>query len=449
MIIQISKIKIGKRFRKDLGDIDGLAQSMQDVGLLHPIVLDEKDHSLIAGHRRFAAAVKLEWDEIECTKISIDEPKMAQIQENTNRKDFTASEIADIAEYVESHKKAGRPKKGSDSAPFPKGKTDDIVASITKVSHDTVSKIKKIKQAAKENPEKYGKYMEKVDRDRMSIDTAYKLVTQRERSLPKAKLPNGKYDVFLCDIPEKWGRGATTRGAADNHYSTMTPEELVAGIFDGHDIRKIMAKDAVMFFWISTSFQYFEIKVDYSVAMAGFNAGDHHIEIPTPTYKAILDSWGYGRVASEFVWPKDKIGMGSYNRSQHEKCLLAYRGKMPMPAELFPSLIKAPRLEHSRKPEIHDMVEKMFPGRKYCELFPRNVKPRKGWAYFGNESGLQVPEPKKAKENLQEKCKCNHTKILHNTDHKTGENNTGSCVYSMTCRCKKFTTKKSRKVIKA
>jgi ParB family chromosome partitioning protein len=51
----IADIVIGRRHRKDMGDINGLARSMREVGLLHlPVVTS--DGILIAGERRLAAA---------------------------------------------------------------------------------------------------------------------------------------------------------------------------------------------------------------------------------------------------------------------------------------------------------------------------------------------------------------------------------------------------------
>ena len=50
------------------------------------------------------------------------------------------------------------------------------------------------------------------------------------------------------------------------------------------------------------------------------------------------------------------------------------------------SVIKAPREEHSKKPEsVYKVLEKMYPAFKsnFCELFAR--KPRKGWSSWGNE----------------------------------------------------------------
>jgi hypothetical protein len=48
----LADIKVGERFRKDMGDIDGLAAKLKEVGaLLHPIVV-RSDGTLIAGERR-------------------------------------------------------------------------------------------------------------------------------------------------------------------------------------------------------------------------------------------------------------------------------------------------------------------------------------------------------------------------------------------------------------
>jgi hypothetical protein len=59
----ISRIKIGNRCRRELGDIDELARSIAGVGLLHPIPV-RPDGLLIAGQRRLAACKKLGWHSV-------------------------------------------------------------------------------------------------------------------------------------------------------------------------------------------------------------------------------------------------------------------------------------------------------------------------------------------------------------------------------------------------
>jgi ParB family transcriptional regulator, chromosome partitioning protein len=62
-MMRIADIKVGERYRRDHGDIAGLAQSIAAIGLLHPITIDA-DGNLLAGARRLAACKHLGWSEI-------------------------------------------------------------------------------------------------------------------------------------------------------------------------------------------------------------------------------------------------------------------------------------------------------------------------------------------------------------------------------------------------
>jgi ParB family transcriptional regulator, chromosome partitioning protein len=59
--IPIAAIRVGKRHRKDLGNIRPLARSIQEIGLLHPVVI-RPDGVLIAGERRLGAVKLLGWN---------------------------------------------------------------------------------------------------------------------------------------------------------------------------------------------------------------------------------------------------------------------------------------------------------------------------------------------------------------------------------------------------
>jgi N6-adenosine-specific RNA methylase IME4 len=51
----------------------------------------------------------------------------------------------------------------------------------------------------------------------------------------------------------------------------------------------------------------------------------------------------------------------------------------PSPANRPPSVIHAPRREHSRKPdEAYELIERMYPALPKIELFARQARP--GWA---------------------------------------------------------------------
>src|SRR4051812_5308752 len=89
--ISIKDVIKGNRFRKDLGDIDSLAQSIDEIGLLHPIVINE-NNELVAGQRRLEACKKLGYTRIACRVLNISDIIKGEFQENCARKDFTFSE---------------------------------------------------------------------------------------------------------------------------------------------------------------------------------------------------------------------------------------------------------------------------------------------------------------------------------------------------------------------
>jgi ParB family chromosome partitioning protein len=104
MKIELSKINVSDRLREDLGDIDTLAQSLNELGLIEPIVLNQ-DNILIAGGRRLAAAKLLAWKEIDYVLLStLDEShrKELELEENIRRKDMDWKE--QVCAVAEIHK---------------------------------------------------------------------------------------------------------------------------------------------------------------------------------------------------------------------------------------------------------------------------------------------------------------------------------------------------------
>src|SRR5262245_1711653 len=78
---RIADITVGERFRRDLGDIAGLAASMAEPGLLHPIVITP-DGRLIAGERRLRAAELLGWNEIPVRVVDLEAVVLGEYAEN-------------------------------------------------------------------------------------------------------------------------------------------------------------------------------------------------------------------------------------------------------------------------------------------------------------------------------------------------------------------------------
>lgn len=95
MLVPIDQIKIKKRVRKDLGNLDDLKDSLRTYGLLNPITINRK-YQLIAGERRLTAAKAIGWTSINANIVDniseIDELEM-EIEENNQRKEFTEQEL--------------------------------------------------------------------------------------------------------------------------------------------------------------------------------------------------------------------------------------------------------------------------------------------------------------------------------------------------------------------
>ena len=102
--IKISTIEIGKRFRTEPGDIESLAQSIENEGLINPITIDS-DHNLLAGFRRLSACIMLKWAKIPATIYSIEseyEHRIVELIENIQRKDMTWVEQAALVKRINS-----------------------------------------------------------------------------------------------------------------------------------------------------------------------------------------------------------------------------------------------------------------------------------------------------------------------------------------------------------
>lgn len=105
--ISISGIQIGERYRRDLGDIDGLAKSISDDGLLQPIGITP-DNRLVFGYRRLVACRDhLDMEEIPVVIIDIENLTHAEWVENTIRKDLTHSEMVAITDALRSFSRGG------------------------------------------------------------------------------------------------------------------------------------------------------------------------------------------------------------------------------------------------------------------------------------------------------------------------------------------------------
>ena len=69
MKVNIEDVKVSKRIRQDETDVTMLKESIREIGLLNPIIINE-ENELLAGFRRLEACKQLGWKEIETRMIN-------------------------------------------------------------------------------------------------------------------------------------------------------------------------------------------------------------------------------------------------------------------------------------------------------------------------------------------------------------------------------------------
>lgn len=161
MILKINDVKIGQRVRDEYGDMEALAESIKEHGLLHPIVVDS-DYNLIAGCRRLLACERIGKKEIEAKvleNISEKQLRVLELEENIRRKDLTELEksknLVELAEIKEQELEEQRVRKNwAESAHLnnPNKVGDRKIATEIGVSRETLRDAKQHIKAIEEFP---------------------------------------------------------------------------------------------------------------------------------------------------------------------------------------------------------------------------------------------------------------------------------------------------------
>lgn len=173
-----------------------------------------------------------------------------------------------------------------------------------------------------------------------------------------------KFGTIYADPPWPY-RNRTSRGAAENHYPTMTMDKILK-----EPVAKMADLQSHLHLWCPVAFLKEGLEV--------------------------LEAWGFA-YKSHFVWCKPEFGVGNYWRvshelllfgskgldEAHELLLFGQRGSEPFHAHGERSWGTFSRLSHSEKPEeVRVMIERVSPG-PYLELYGRQK--RTGWTVYGNQ----------------------------------------------------------------
>jgi len=228
---------------------------------------------------------------------------------------------------------------------------------VSGIGHNTIHKIKSIQEKASKVTK------EKLLKGKISVNRAYeevKRIDLQEKYIAESKSPkklSGKFRILYSDNPWKYGSHngrARTRTVADDHYSTMSIEELCE-----LPVESIAEKNAVLFMWVTSPF----LEESFQV----------------------INAWGF-KYKSSFVWHKNNHVIGNYNSVRHEFLLICTRGSCtPDNNKLIESVQFVKRSgKHSEKPEeFRKIIDSLYTYGKRIELFGR--KKAKGWEVWGNQ----------------------------------------------------------------
>jgi N6-adenosine-specific RNA methylase IME4 len=170
------------------------------------------------------------------------------------------------------------------------------------------------------------------------------------RSIEALDPATGEFAVIVIDPPWPYtSRTTDVTHQARLPYPSMSLEELA-------ELPIPAGPDCALWLWTTTAFMH----------------EAYHL----------IEHWGF-KPKTILTWAKDRKGTGDWLRGQTEHCILALKGHPPATHTSQSTLLRAPRREHSRKPdEFFTLVESLCPGPK-LEMFARQRRER--WKAHGAE----------------------------------------------------------------
>jgi len=348
-----------------------LEANILEEGIREPIIT--WNGFIIDGHNRFSIAQRFDVEYRTTSKHFANEESVKEwmILNQFGRRNLSNYQRSVLALELEEvfSKKAkdnlklsqGKGKQKSADLKVKPIETRNELSKVASVSHDTISKVKKIQAKAPQEVKA------KLATGEVSINAAYKEIKKEEKkeelkeikSKISSELKNvdinnipEKFDVIYADPPWKYEFSETTNRDIENHYTTMNSIDIA-------EMNVPANENCVLFMWATAPKLVEAIEV--------------------------MNGWGF-EYKTCAVWDKEKIGMGYWFRGQHELLMVGVKGKMSPPHSSIriSSVIKEVRGKHSKKPNlVAEYIELAFYNKSKIELFCR--EPRKGWYSFGNQ----------------------------------------------------------------
>jgi len=251
--------------------------------------------------------------------------------------------------------------------------TKKELSKVASVSHDTISKVKKIQEKAPQEVKA------KLATGEVSINAAYKEIKKEEKKEElqekkkeyEKRIESNTNNEFKIDIfntnetfrviyaDPAWSyndkQDTPQLGGASKHYDTMSIAEL-----SKLPVNKISEKNSILFLWVTSPLLEDAFRV--------------------------VSSWGF-KYKTSFIWDKVKHNMGHYNSVRHEILLVCTKGSCtPDNKVLYNSVQRIERNNnHSEKPiEFLNIIDELYNYGNKLEMFCRTIKKEK-WYGWGNE----------------------------------------------------------------
>ena len=330
---------------------------------------------MICGEGRIKACLSLGWKEVPVRVLDLEDVVRGEFAENVFREQFLPSELAAIGEAVEElEREKANERRGTrtdlvenfhdvDQTVF--GKSRDRVGEQLGTSGKTYAKIKFVVNAAKADPERFGKFVGEMDKtgkvDKVYVQVKGQLENDDKRKNPIV-CPPGLFATIVCDPPwpiEKY-RTEVNSDEPDFDYPRWPKAELETRLRAlGQFIDEKAADQCILFLWTILGLQ--RIVED------------------------AVDQWGKWSRLPSGVWCKisgfQPIGLPKFN---YEYVIIARRGGAEfLETKDFPLCFHGASREHSRKPmEFYDRVRRVSPGPRLNMFSREDIE---GFARHGNE----------------------------------------------------------------
>lgn len=337
--------------------------------------------TIIDGHNRYELCTKngIHFRTEEKQFDTIDDVKQWMIINQFGRRNLSAYQRSLLALELETLYRRKAKEKQIEAGGAVRQKSDKAaidtkkeLATIANVSHDTIAKVKVIKEKAPEEVKK------KLETGELTIHGAYTEIKREEKkqilyekkkeyqTLIQEKESSVSTDIFITEKKYRviyadpaWSyndkQDTPNLGGASKHYDTMSTDEICS-----LPVCKISENNAVLFLWVTSPLLEDGLRV--------------------------IKEWGF-KYKSSFIW--DKVGhvMGHYNSVRHEFLFIATKGSCtPDEKILFDSVQSIEKSDkHSEKPiEFVKIIDQLYTHGERIELFCRTPH-GENWDYWGNE----------------------------------------------------------------